>query len=1009
MAGALCAGLLLGADDDLLDKDEKDSPPGKVAAGGDGYKATPEELARTTGGPNGLGVFCDQLEPNGRDWPKVEHIEFSMAVSNLNTAGGNEVLTVHLYSRGRRVTGGYAHTSACNLPQKLHATELTRDAGRLHGKLAIVDFPMPPHLRGWCTIDATIRDGTLSGTYSGDWSRAEGRGRGAGKGPIAGRVVPEAEMKVPERTLEDGASWPMWRGPYGNGTAFKSALPLVFMMDEARFVWKSEAYVTAQADGNYYHAHNSPVVADNLVFVHNTEPDVQPDAPSRGQIGRYGIRPCFWPEAMTRRTAHALFCDDIVSATDARTGECVWRRRWYRVGLNGSEKGKSGMFSTPVYRGGRLYVQGMKGKLYCLNARTGETVWEASSDPAWTQAWEEDRAKFLAKEVNAGHMTGRHTMDLQASMTMAGGVLICCRKEGGALVGIDPSDGRIKWEAHGTRLNYSSPVPWTHKGKEYALSGNALIDPGDGKVLWKVDGDFGAAVTANAEYMMRNHPFALFRITPEKTELAWELKPTEEEKKAWLAAGVGRNPNEFGPYGNVGWSSGNVAEDRVSFFLPARRGASWSVWLDNGVWRTKRYGQEVARELTLIGGSILSGHRILTSMENNGPWSIEWDPADGSLNPAGGILMADGALCTSPAVADGRLFFRGNDGIVCFDLRQTPAPAVTPETGRYEKTITVTAAPAPAIGGVEIRYTLDGGVPTVNSPRYEKPLELSETTAVAMRSFHPFYCASETVRRLLYVGEHKVTPPPSLALPAGKYAKAQEVSMSMPLRFGEIRYTTDGSEPTADSPVYRAPFRLFRSATVKAATFCEYLPRGPVAVAEYMIEPPAFKAAADGRIEFEAEAFFGSDNDSMTQWSVAEERACSAKRCAKANVGAQANYGEGKGPAAVYAIQPAKPGPLYGWVLASGGVCRYGTLDDVVDTVVASREGWQWYKLPKPVDLKSEGAQVFCFWAVRAGSLDKVVLSPDPKFKPIETAGETPDHAGGAAKKPGPSLADIEL
>src|SRR5207237_1112438 len=42
----------------------------------------------------------------------------------------------------------------------------------------------------------------------------------------------------------------------------------------------------------------------------------------------------------------------------------------------------------------------------------------------------------------------------------------------------------------------------------------------------------------------------------------------------------------------------------------------------------------------------------------------------------------------------------------------------------------------------------------------------------------------------------------------------------------EIRYTTDGSEPTASSPLYRAPFTLRSSTTVRARSFANGRPTG---------------------------------------------------------------------------------------------------------------------------------------------------------------------------------------
>ncbi len=56
-----------------------------------------------------------------------------------------------------------------------------------------------------------------------------------------------------------------------------------------------------------------------------------------------------------------------------------------------------------------------------------------------------------------------------------------------------------------------------------------------------------------------------------------------------------------------------------------------------------------------------------------------------------------------------------------------------------------------------------------------------------------------------------VPDPPAFSLPAGCYTQSEiSVAISLPpdVANGEIRYTLDGSEPTADSPVYGAPLTL---------------------------------------------------------------------------------------------------------------------------------------------------------------------------------------------------------
>jgi alpha-mannosidase len=76
---------------------------------------------------------------------------------------------------------------------------------------------------------------------------------------------------------------------------------------------------------------------------------------------------------------------------------------------------------------------------------------------------------------------------------------------------------------------------------------------------------------------------------------------------------------------------------------------------------------------------------------------------------------------------------------------------------------------------------------------------------------------------------------PSEVPSAGAYKDATLVSIQQPLYYvdGGLRYTTDGSTPTASSPVYAGPFWVTSHTTVKTAEVDGTGHSGPVSVADY--------------------------------------------------------------------------------------------------------------------------------------------------------------------------------
>ena len=92
---------------------------------------------------------------------------------------------------------------------------------------------------------------------------------------------------------------------------------------------------------------------------------------------------------------------------------------------------------------------------------------------------------------------------------------------------------------------------------------------------------------------------------------------------------------------------------------------------------------------------------------------------------------------------------------------------------------------------------------------------------------------------------------PAIAVDGFVGAKPAVVRMSSETRGAEIRYTTDGSEPTAASPRYNAPVSISKPCTLKAAAFASGLKQSPSAKA--VISAPPGIAGSIGVNFFESD------------------------------------------------------------------------------------------------------------------------------------------------------------
>jgi hypothetical protein len=76
---------------------------------------------------------------------------------------------------------------------------------------------------------------------------------------------------------------------------------------------------------------------------------------------------------------------------------------------------------------------------------------------------------------------------------------------------------------------------------------------------------------------------------------------------------------------------------------------------------------------------------------------------------------------------------------------------------------------------------------------------------------------------------------PVTDLTAGRYEDPIEVSLSKSVVSGNIHYTLDGNDPTAQSPVYTGPISIKTTSTLKARTIGDSLLPGNIRICTYFI------------------------------------------------------------------------------------------------------------------------------------------------------------------------------
>ena len=160
--------------------------------------------------------------------------------------------------------------------------------------------------------------------------------------------------------------------------------------------------------------------------------------------------------------------DEFVVCFNASNGKELWR---FKSDRNFRDSHGDGPRSTPTIDGDLVFSLGALGKLYALNSKTGEKVWE------------HDLVKEFGGRVPTWGYSSSPLIEGDLLLIEVGG------KSGSALVAFNKRTGSVVWKSYDGIAGYSSPIAITVDGIRQIIffMGTSVVSvsPTDGKFYWK--------------------------------------------------------------------------------------------------------------------------------------------------------------------------------------------------------------------------------------------------------------------------------------------------------------------------------------------------------------------------------------------------------------------------------------------------------------------------------------------------------------------------------------------
>ena len=403
---------------------------------------------------------------------------------------------------------------------------------------------------------------------------------------LAGRAHP-----VSSKT--DRPSWPRWRGPNRDGKCPETNLLPAWPEGGPKLLW------SIRGIGRGW---SSPIIAGGLLYI-------------TGDIGED-----LW----------------IFAYRPGPVGKLQWKVR------NGRSWKKSypGARSNCTYDGGKLYHMNARGRVVCLDATSGKTVWTVDTFK-----------RFGAKEIRWGHSECL-LIDGERLIVTPGG-----RKA--MLAALDKKTGKTIWASAPLGKDaaaYASPVLFEYGGMRHLVSSSSNqafgVNADTGKILWSRPRPTRYQVIATVAIY---HDGKVFVTSPDG-------KPAEQYRLR--VSGANASVEQIWTSELNCLSGGVIHSDGRLYGSGYRKGDGWYC-IDFAT------GKTLFTKRDLNSGSVVLAGGLLYCFSERGEMAL-LKPTDKGFETKGRFRRVGAKTKDSwahPVICDGRLYLRYHDTLWCYDIR----------------------------------------------------------------------------------------------------------------------------------------------------------------------------------------------------------------------------------------------------------------------------------------------------------------------------------------------------